>query len=186
MSILQLVPTFFRALFKSQRRSAPENLALRRQVAMLRQSVKRPRLKPAGKLFWIIMSCYVDGWRNLLHGLHPDTVVRWHRRGFGLYWRWKSHGHKPGRLAIDTVLRKLIRDIQATNIGWGAPGIHRELLKPGIEAAQATVSKYMLRSKGRYHRPGGLFSAIMPTVSRRWISLPLQQEGFGFSMYSSC
>jgi len=147
MSILQLVLTFFGALFKSQRRLALENLALRQQVAMLRQSVKRPRPKPADKMFWIIMSRYVDGWRNLLHGLHPDTVVRWHRRGFGLYWRWKSHGPKPGRPAIDTVLRKLIRDMQATNIGWGAPRIHGELLKLGIEASQATVSKYMLRSK---------------------------------------
>lgn len=147
MSILHLVLSFLGALFKSQRQLALENLALRQQVAMLRQSVKRPRAKRADKLFWIFFSRHVDGWRTLLHGLHADTVVRWHRQGFRLYWRWKSRGHKPGRPAIDTALRKLIRDMQAANIGWGAPRIHGELLKLGIEVSQATVSKYMLRSK---------------------------------------
>jgi len=147
MSILQLASIFLGALFKSQRQLALENLALRQQVAMLRQSVRRPRATPADKVFWILFSRYVDGWRSLLHILHPDTVVRWHRKGFRLYSRWKSRGPKPGRPAIDTSLRKLIRDMQASNIGWGAPRIHGELLKLGIEVSQATVSKYMLKSK---------------------------------------
>jgi putative transposase len=147
MSILHLVATFLLSLFKSQRQLALENLALRQQVTMLRQSVKRPRATPADKLFWVFFSRYVDDWRTTLHALHPDTVVRWHRHGFRLYWRWKSRGHKPGRPSIDTALRKLTRDMQATNIGWGAPRIHGELLKLGIEVSQATVSKYMRRSK---------------------------------------
>jgi len=147
MSILQLASIFLGALFKSQRQLALENLALRQQVAMLRQSVRRPRATPADKVFWILFSRYVDGWRSLLHILHPDTVVRWHRKGFRLYSRWKSRGPKPGRPAIDTSLRKLSRDMQASNIGWGAPRIHGELLKLGIEVSQATVSKYMLKSK---------------------------------------
>ena len=73
--------------------------------------------------------------------------MRWHRQGFRLYWRWKSRGPKSGRPAIDAALRKLIREMQATNIGWGAPRIHGELLKLGIEVSQATVSKYMLHPK---------------------------------------
>jgi hypothetical protein len=141
MSILILVGTFLRSLFKSRRQLVLENLALRQQVTLLRQSVKRPRATPADKLFWIFFSRYVDGWRTTVHALHPDTVVRWHRRGFRLYWRWKSRGPKPGRPAIDTALRKLIREMQATNIGWVAPRIHGELLKLGIEVSQATVSK---------------------------------------------
>ena len=147
MSILHFIVIFLSGLFKSQRQLALENLALRQQVAMLWQSVRRPRATPADKLFWIFLSRYVDNWRNLLHGLHPDTVVRWHRKGFRYYWRWKSRGAKPGRPAIGTDLRKLIRGMQATNIGWGAPRIHGELLNLGIEVSQATVSKYMLRSK---------------------------------------
>ena len=84
---------------------------------------------------------------KILHALHPDTVVRWHRQGFRLYWRWRSRGAKPGRPAIDDALRKLIREMQAANIGWGAPRIHGELLKLGIDVSQATVSKYMLHLK---------------------------------------
>ena len=138
---------FLRSVFKSRRQLLLENLALRQQVTMLRQSVKRPRATVADKLFWILFSRHVDGWRKVLYGLHPDTVVRWHRQGFRFYWRWKSRGPKPGRPAINGGLRKLIRDMQAINMGWGAPRIHGELLKLGIEVSQATVSKYMAHSK---------------------------------------
>ena len=146
MSILHLLITFVLCLLKSQRQLVVENMALRQQVAMLRQSVKRPRPSVADRLFWIIYSRYVNGWRNLLHSLHPDTVVRWHRQGFRYYWRWKSRGPNSGRPPINADLRKLIREMQATNIGWGAPRIHGELLKLGIEVSQAKVSKYMQRS----------------------------------------
>ncbi len=107
-----LTVMFLRSVFKPRRQLLLENLALRQQVTMLRQSVKRPRATVADKLFWILFSRYVDGWRKVLHGLHPDTVVRWHRQGFRFYWRWKSRGPKPGRPAIDGCLRELIRDTQ--------------------------------------------------------------------------
>ena len=145
MPFFLLIVRFFHSLFRSKHQLVIENLALRQQVFMLRKSVKKPRPSVADKLFWIIFSRYVDGWRKLLHGLHPDTVVRWHRQGFRLYWRWKSRGQKPGRPPIDTALRNLIREMQATNMGWGAPRIHGELLKLGIDISQATVSKYMVR-----------------------------------------
>ena len=147
MSILTLVITFLGSLFKSHRQLRLENLALRQQVAMLQQSVKRSRASTVDRVFWVLFSRYVDGWRNALLTLHPDTVIRWHRQGFRLYWRWKSRGPRPGRPPIDKALRKLIREMQATNMGWGAPRIHGELLKLGIEVSQATVSKYMLRPK---------------------------------------
>ena len=124
MSFLRLIVTFLGSLFKSRRQLVLENLALQQQVAMLRQSVKRPTATAADRMFWILFSRYVDGWRTTLHALHPDTVVRWHRRGFRLYWRWKSRdpNSKPGRPAIGPALRKLIREMQATNMGWGASG----------------------------------------------------------------
>jgi len=125
MSFLILAVTFLRSLFESHRKLVLENLALRQQVTMLWQSVKRPRATVGDKLFWILFSRYVDGWRKVLHGLHPDTVVRWHRQGFRFNWRWRSRGQKPGRPAIDTALRKLIREMQAANIGWGAPATAR-------------------------------------------------------------
>jgi putative transposase len=128
MPFFLLIVRFVHSLFRSRHQLIFENLALRQQVAMLRQSVKKPRPSVADKFFWIVFLRYVDGWRKILCSLHPDTVVRWHRQGFRLYWRWKSRGSKPGRPAIDASLRKLIREMQATNMGWGAPRIHGELL----------------------------------------------------------
>ena len=78
----------------------------------------------------------------MLHALHPDTVVRWHREGFRCYWNRKSRRQRAGRPPIDTEIRKLIRQMQSANIDGGALRIHGELLKLGIEISQATVSKY--------------------------------------------
>jgi transposase InsO family protein len=141
------IATFVYSLFKSRRQLTLENLALRQQLAMLKPSVKRPRVSPADRLFWILFSKYVDGWRTMLHALNPDTVVRWHREGFWLYWTWKSRRKHVGRPPVDKEIRKLIRQMQSTNIGWGAPRIHGELLKLGIDISQATISKYMVRQQ---------------------------------------
>ena len=120
-----------------------ENLALRQQLAMLKRTSKRVQPSGGDRFFWIAFSRYFEGWRQLLLALHPDTVVRWHRAGFRRYWTRKSrHVGRPG---IDRELRKLIREMQAANIGWGAPRIHGELLKLGFEISQATVSKYLVR-----------------------------------------
>jgi transposase InsO family protein len=133
-----------RSSLKTQHQLALENLALRQQLAMLRQTVKRPRVSWFDRVFWIIFARYVEQWRALLHALHPDTVVCWHREGFRWYWHWKSWRRPLGRPAIDNDVRKLIRQMQSVNVGWGAPRIHSELLKLGIEISQATVSKYMV------------------------------------------
>ena len=138
--------TFF-SVFKPHRQLAFENLVLRQQLTMLKSSVKRPKVSAADRLFWVLVAKYVDGWRSLLHALHPDTVVRWHREGFQRYWRWKSRRRNPGRPSIDRKIQNLIREMQSANIGWGAPRIHGELLKLGIEISQASVSKYMARHR---------------------------------------
>jgi transposase InsO family protein len=74
----------------------------------------------------------------------PDTLVRWHRKGFRLYWSWKS-SRRGGRPAIDHDVRELIRTMSRDNVGWGAPRIHGELQMLGIQVSQATVAKYMVR-----------------------------------------
>ncbi len=103
------------SLFKSRRQLTLENLALRQQLAMLKSSVKRPRVSHADRLFWVLFSKYVNGWRSMLYALHPDTVVRWHREGFRRYWAWKSCRQHAGRPTIDIEIRKLIRQMQAAN-----------------------------------------------------------------------
>jgi hypothetical protein len=76
----------------------------------------------------------------------PDTIVRWHRAGFRLYWRWKSR-RRGGRPRMPLKICRLIREMSIANPLWGAPRIHGELLKLGIEVGQTTVAKYM--AKGR-------------------------------------
>ena len=77
--------------------------------------------------------------------IQPDTIIRWHRTGFRLYWRWRSRS-RGGRPKVAMEIRHLIRDMSLANRLWGAPRIHGELLKLGIEVAQSTVAKYMARS----------------------------------------
>ena len=125
----------------------PRELGVRQQVAMLRSSVKRPQASALDCLFWVLFAKSVNGWRAMLLKLHPDTFVRWHREGFQRYWRWKSRRRRVGRPPVDREIRHLIHEMQSTNIGWGAPRIHGELLKLGIEVSQATVSKYMARPR---------------------------------------
>jgi len=138
--------TFVLAL-KGRRALALENLALRQQVALLKRSVKRPRVTRMDRLFWIAFAHYVDHWRAMLHALHPDTVVRWHREGFWRYWTRKSR--RVGRPVIAGEFRALIRMMQAENLTWGAPRIHGELINLGFNLSEATVSKYMKK----YRKP---------------------------------
>ena len=81
--------------------------------------------------------------------IQPDTILRWHRAGFRAYWRWKSRS-RGGRPKVAAEVRSLIRRMSLENSLWGAPRIHGELLKLGIEVAQSTVAKYM----AKHHRPG--------------------------------
>src|SRR5262252_5610338 len=77
----------------------------------------------------------------------PDTVIRWHRAGFRSYWRWKSR-NRGGRPTVLLEIRRLIREMSIANPLWGAPRIHGELLKLGIEIGQSSVAKYMARRRG--------------------------------------
>jgi hypothetical protein len=76
----------------------------------------------------------------------PETVIRWHLAGFRAYWRWKSR-HRGGRPRTALEIRCLIREMSLANPLWGAPRIHGELLKLGIEVGQTTVAKYMARRR---------------------------------------
>ncbi len=130
----------------TQRDLAIENLALRQQLAILKHRHPRPRLTDADRLFWVVLSQIWSGWQGSLHIVQPGTVVRWHRQGFRYYWRWKSR--RRGRPRIDPEIRHLIRRMCRANQLWGAPRIHGELLKLGIDVSEAAVSKYMIRRRG--------------------------------------
>jgi transposase InsO family protein len=121
-----------------------ELIALRHQVAVLRrQRPGRPKLFRADRLLWV---CLYRLWPQALNAMvlvKPNTVIQWHRKGFRLYWRWRSRAGRPGRPRLSTDIRSLIRQMSIANPLWGAPRIHGELLKLGIEVGQATVGRYM-------------------------------------------
>ena len=96
---------------------------------------------------WLMLSRFWSDWRKSLILVQPETVIRWHKRGFRLYWRWKSRATWPGRRLVPKNVRDLIRMMSRDNHLWGAPRIHGELLKLGIEISQGTVSKYMIRPR---------------------------------------
>lgn len=79
--------------------------------------------------------------------VQPETVIRWHRLGFRLYWRWRSRSGTAGRPAVEREIRDLVRRMSRENPLWGAPRIHAELRLLGLDAAESTVAKYMVRTR---------------------------------------
>jgi transposase InsO family protein len=132
--------------FRSRAVLQLENLALRHQLHVLRrQRPGRLRLFTIDRLLWVWLYRLWPRCLDTMMLVKPATVIQWHRQGFRLYWRWRS---RSGRASVDREVRKLIREMSSANPLWGAPRIHGELLKLGIEISQATVAKYMLRRRG--------------------------------------
>ena len=146
MGVLRLVTTLLRQLLKSRAALVTENLALRHQIVVLQRSVKRPRLHRRDRIFWVWLSRLWRGWQSSLIVVQPETVIRWHRQGFRLYWRWKSRS-RCGRPKIDPEIRALIRRMSRENPTWGRRRIRSELYLLGYEVAELTVAKYMVRGR---------------------------------------
>ncbi len=144
MWLLRTIVLFLRKLLRDRAELAMENLALRQQLAILEQTAKRPQLRKRDRIFWVWLSRLWAGWRTALVIVQPDTVVRWHRQGFKLYWRWKSR-REAGRPKIDTEIRRLIRRMSRENPLWGVPRIQSELALLGYTVAESTVAKYKIR-----------------------------------------
>jgi hypothetical protein len=125
---------------------ALENLALRRrQLATLRRSTPRPRLRLADRVFWIGLSRIWSRWSDALVIVKPDTVVRWRRAGFRLFWQWKSLARTFAEGEVSREVKALIRKMAKTN-GWGAPGVHGELLKLGARPDWRRTQTVSLRT----------------------------------------
>jgi putative transposase len=134
-------------LFRSRRDLLLENLALRQQLRVLVRKPPRRRLSLSGKLFWVALSRFWSEWKRALLIVQPETVVRWHRAGFKLYWKWISRKHgKVGRQPTSKELRELIFRMVAENGTWGAPRIHGELKLLGFAISERTVLHWMRRA----------------------------------------
>ena len=147
LGLIRLVFGLVVDLFRSRAALEAEVLVLRQQIVILRRG-KSARLPftAADRLMLGWICRLFPSARNALAIVRPDTVVRWHRAGFRAYWRWKSRGW-PGRPALSAEIRKLICDMSIANPLWGAPRIHGELLKLGIDVGQTSVGKYMIRTR---------------------------------------
>ena len=130
-------------LFGGHRQLALENLALRHQLAVYRRTKHRPKLRTIDSLFWVGLDRVWTGWRQSLVIVAPATVLRWQRRRFRDHWTQLSGQPAGGRPPVNAELTALVRKMAAANPLWGAPTIHGELLKLGIDVAERTVSRLM-------------------------------------------
>src|SRR5260370_302994 len=146
--LLRFIATLLGWLRRSPAEREAEIVYLRQQLIVLKRSVPaRPKLRATARLMFV---CLYRLFPSLLDAsiiFKPETLLRWHRTGFRLFWRWKSR-RPSGRPALPADIRSLVRRISRENPLWGAPRIHGELLKLGIEIAQSSVAKYMVRRRG--------------------------------------
>ncbi len=126
-----------------------ENLALRQQLAIMKQKNKRPKIRVMDRIFWVLLSWIWKDWKSVLIVVKPETVIRWHRKGFKLFWAYKSRKKGVGRPLLDSETRELIKKMARENPLWGAPRIHGELLKLGHDVHERTVSKIIKRFRPR-------------------------------------
>jgi hypothetical protein len=123
-------------------------MALRHQLAVLQRSAKRPQFWPADRCLWVLFSMVWARWSEALEIVQPDTVRRWRRQGFRQLARWEHGRRRPGRPAITSETRALIRRMSRENLLWGAPRLHSELAMLGIKVSRTTVAKYMVCRSG--------------------------------------
>ena len=144
----------FMALLLTLRTCARSRVALHLEVLVLRHQLqvlqrtrpRRLRLAKTDRWLWALLSRTWARWQTALVIVKPETVIAWHRQGFRLWWAWKSR-RRIGRPTLPADVRSLIRTMAQANPRWGAPRIHGELLKLGIDVCQATVAKYMGRRR---------------------------------------
>ncbi len=123
-----------------------ENALLRQQLIILRRQVKRPQLTNADRALMVLLSSKLRSWKNALLIVQPDTLLRWHRKGYRLFWKRKSKAKsREPKIAAQTI--ELIKQISQENQLWGAERIRGELLKLDIRVSKRTIQKYMRQAR---------------------------------------
>jgi putative transposase len=168
---------FILLIFAGHQQVVLENAALRQQLAILKRDSRRPRLRRRDRLFWILLMKFWKNWKSPLLIVQAATVVGWHRKRFKRYW-WKlSQSKHPGRPQVSAQICTLIRTMASANPLWGAPRIHGELLKLGIEISERTVSRLMPKNRTRPSQTWKTFLAnhIGQLVSIDFFTVPTLQ-----------
>jgi transposase InsO family protein len=134
-------------IFRSRSSLLLENLVLRQQLSVFKRKHPRPHIASVDQVFWVLVRRFWSGWKQALIIVTPDTVVRWHRAGFAVYWRAISRTRRVfGRKRISKEVRNLIFRMVAENQTWGAPRVHGELLMLGFDVSERTISRWMRRA----------------------------------------
>jgi len=120
-----------------------ENAFLRQQLLILRRSVKRPRCTPTDRALFVLLASRLRAWRQALLIVQPETLLRWHRQGFRLFWRRQSRPRSAPQPKVPAETIALIRELAAANRLWGAERIRGELRKLGVRVAKTTVQRHM-------------------------------------------
>ena len=141
---------------------------MRRQLAVYKRTATRPKLRTTDRLFWVWLARVWAGWRRPLVIVTPDTVLRWQRRRFRAYWMRLSGRPTGGRPPVNAELKALVTRMAVANPLWGAPRIHGELLKLGIDVAERTVSRLIPK---RPSRPSQTWRAFLTNHVRDLVSL---------------
>src|SRR5712672_3087071 len=166
-------------LFRSRAAIEAEILTLRQQIIVLRRTApKKQTFGAIDRLVFVGLYRFFPRVSDALAIVRPGTVIKWHRAGFRLYWRWKSRP-RGGRPTVSLEMHRLIHEMSIANPLWGAPRIHGELLKLGIEIVQTSVAKYMVKRREppsqrwktflRNHADGiaAIDLFVVPTISFR-------------------
>jgi hypothetical protein len=122
--MMTLILTGLLRVLRTRRALVFENLALRHQLSVLQRTAPRPRLRTSDRLLWVLLSHLWRGWAEAVSIVQPETVIRWQRAGFTLFWTWKSRRSGPGRPSVAPEVRALIRRMSRANPLWGAPRTH--------------------------------------------------------------
>jgi putative transposase len=139
-------------LARSKSELVAENALLRQQLIVLRRQVKRPACTKTDRMLLVLLARLVRTWKQALFIVQPETLLRWHRQGFQLFWKYKSRtASLTPRISPETV--SLIKEMAGDNRLWGAERIRGELLKLDIRVCKRTIQKYMRQV--RTSRPRG-------------------------------
>ena len=161
MLLLSLIP----AAVRDRETVVAENLLLRQQLTVLtRPTRKRPRLRTRDKLFWVAVRALRCDWRRHLVVVRPESVIRWHRQAWRLFWHWRSRG-LVGRPRLSAEVRNLIATMARDNPRWGSERIRGELLKLGIEVSKRSIQRY--RRRGPAHPSSQTWRTFLANHARR-------------------
>ena len=133
-------------LARSKSSLVAENALLRQQLIVLQRQVNKPKFRPLDRVILVFLAGFLTNWRQALLIVQPQTLLKWHRAGFKLFWKFKSRakGRKP-KIPEETIL--LIKRMASENRLWGAERIQGELLKLNIKVSKRTIHKYLPQAK---------------------------------------